>query len=938
MAGKTKTNKAGKQALQRQLHANRASQGWEVVQVLVPPTLSEIMEQQRGDLPRSQWLAMTAARSVGLALTPDQLERKRGRPATSTKPKPIPYIPFDPSRPVVLSEIGWGMREEGVLGDGVMAVGDIGDRTGLLWRKFGKFAGYEPYYDARNAGVWARTYWSVPSRAAERIVERARAGGAIIVPLHVRDWVGITVHMHPMRDRTDRQPVAWAPRIDIDDIERACAGDRRRLADFLVANGGPLGGLPWFRAAGGDQFFAAAISAGEFQEIREKLEARGVRVIESEPVGLSKEPVTARYDDMGLSVRVTRDRGDRRHLRLSPASNDLGRFPAEITLPAPRWRDQAIALAEMGVIIQEIDRPESRIPDVHWDTIPGWSAPAANGYLLRDYQREGVRFFLSKRMRAVCGDEMGLGKTGEAIAAATAAGYRKNLVICPKNAVGVWRRQIAEWAAPGMAPEIVVIRSSTDIPPLPTGEDRVGWVIVTYDTLTPRKETVSIPERLIEQVTTLLQEAGASHLFDEETRKITLDPADPESLQPLLAVRADLDDLPADLRRIPTALDRVLGPVSQALKAWNPHLTIVDEAHRIKNKAARRTGVVRALTSEPTRGALLLTGTPLRNKAEEALVLAEAIVPVAEMRRHLQRIGSSEVDAAKALLGAIMIRRTKDQVLKELPPKIRTRIDLDLESIAGYAEAMAAAQQAFEDALKAGQTLAQARMAAQGNWSQARKALGVAKAASGQITDLVEEVVAEKGCCLLWAHHHDVIDELARQLRDIGLRVATVDGRTSQGDRDEAERAFQTGEIDVFLGGITAAGEALTLTRADTSIFAEASVVPAEMLQAEDRGHRLGQTAAGYSVMTCLALAGAPIEVDEIAWRIVQRKVGEINAVLGEHRTLDPEAQALIDGAGDASDVLAALALATYREKGGESPAAGKTEKPKKTKGKKAKA
>ncbi|KAA0676523.1 hypothetical protein [Azospirillum brasilense] len=66
--------------------------------------------------------------------------------------------------------------------------------------------------------------------------------------------------------------------------------------------------------------------------------------------------------------------------------------------------------------------------------------------------------------------------------------------------------------------------------------------------------------------------------------------------------------------------------------------------------------------------------------------------------------------------------------------------------------------------------------------------------------------------------------------------------------------------------------------------------------------------------------------------------MGEINAVLGEDRSLDPEAQAMIDGAGDASDVLAALALATYREKGGETPTAGKSEKPKKTKGKKAEA
>jgi hypothetical protein len=50
--------------------------------------------------------------------------------------------------------------------------------------------------------------------------------------------------------------------------------------------------------------------------------------------------------------------------------------------------------------------------------VPGWNEPAANGFLLHDYQKEGALFCASRGMRALIGDEMGVGKTAQAIAAA----------------------------------------------------------------------------------------------------------------------------------------------------------------------------------------------------------------------------------------------------------------------------------------------------------------------------------------------------------------------------------------------------------------------------------------------------------------------------------------------------------------------------------------
>jgi SWI/SNF-related matrix-associated actin-dependent regulator 1 of chromatin subfamily A len=107
---------------------------------------------------------------------------------------------------------------------------------------------------------------------------------------------------------------------------------------------------------------------------------------------------------------------------------------------------------------------------------------------------------------------------------------------------------------------------------------------------------------------------------------------------------------------------------------------------------------------------------------------------------------------------------------------------------------------------------------------------------------VVEHLVAaleESPKIVVFAHHRDVIAALAAEFPG---RVVTLTGNDSPEARQAAVDRFQTDpECSLFIGSITAAGLGLTLTAAAHVVFAELDWVPANMTQAEDRTHRIGQ-------------------------------------------------------------------------------------------------
>lgn len=796
-----------------------------------------------------------------------------------------------------------------LIGNPPELLGRIGRRdnpdgtVSLRWDYMAMFGGFDPYRAAKNAkGEWrgSERGWNLKRSSADRICRLAKENGAKIVSLDVTDWSALVVQVRPLISRTDQTAVEWTLEVDLEASRASLDGDVRPLREFVQGRWVPSR-IIWAkvvrdgRACG--RLVTGPLTADVIEAIRSALAERGIVVQDGLPCGVSDRSAIATRDDIGLSVTVEVDPADRRTLVF--ASGRDGTWTGRMQIEARSWPPLRDRLQGVGLTVEERGWTPRPLPTVDWSAVEGWDCQV-NGRTLRPYQRAGVEFVLGHSLRAVIGDDMGTGKTAQAAVAVRAAGCKRVAVICPKNAVSVWRREVWAWT-PGR-PEIVVVEGATEIPAFP----EAGWVIVTFDTLTPRVEQIQLnggykPDQLNE-IRDAFIATGASEALRIEygadsqvvnSIRISLNPDQEDILDAVEA--AALPEFFRETQRLRDALTRARGTLRATLLDWDPEAVIVDEAHRIKNPKAARTCTVRALVADRDRGAVLLTGTPLRNRSEEALTLLEALIPVDEYRTVANRTGISKAELAAFLLDRYMIRRTKGEVLPELPPKIRQRVDIGLtdkaqeEYLGEYRNAMQAAQDRYFQALVETRSRAKAAEAALGMWSAARRLLGLAKVASGIVADLVAGIVEERGACIAFAHHRDVLDMLRRQIAAAGLRIVQVDGETPISDREAAERAFQAGELDVFLGGITAAGESITLTRSDTCVFGELDWVPANLLQAEDRGHRLGQTANGYHVLTCMADFDLdPLDdMDALMWSMLSRKLWEINKVLGESTTLE---------------------------------------------------
>lgn len=537
--------------------------------------------------------------------------------------------------------------------------------------------------------------------------------------------------------------------------------------------------------------------------------------------------------------------------------------------PCLRGKLQAVGLDWQG------DDPDAElVVPAAFDAsrVSGWESPAPNGYLMHAYQKEGARFCASRGMRALIGDEMGVGKTAQAIAAADAVEVPRILVICPAAARYVWEREIQGWGGRGGIQHITSQLDRLDMD--------CRWHIVTYDLLAARVETWRLNDEH--------EENAFIDAFPELAKKVQKKPGGgyPRKVtfdEVLIKAPAFAD--PKRVAAWEKMMQRLQGAVLAQFLSVGKMLVILDEAHRAKNKTAKRTKAIQRLAAGETQ-LLMLTGTPLRNNEHEAAVLLGLLDAEASLALTKER--GYTIDDVKDYLKHFMIRRTKAEVLPELPEKTRQRIDisdLDPDYMRAYRTALDCAREAYHRAIDDGASEAEACRSMQGGVERARTALGVAKVRGGEVLELVLGVVESKGCCVVFCAHHQASDDLKGQLEKEGLQVAVVDGRTPQKARADVVRDFQDGRLDVFIGGINAAGEAITLTRADTVIFVELDWVPAALQQAEDRIHRVGQRSNCQVIQLVARMAPQDDNLDEMMVDLIGAKLARIGTVLGEDTT-----------------------------------------------------
>jgi len=276
-------------------------------------------------------------------------------------------------------------------------------------------------------------------------------------------------------------------------------------------------------------------------------------------------------------------------------------------------------------------------------------------------------------------------------------------------------------------------------------------------------------------------------------------------------------------------------------RIWD--MVIMDEVHKIKNPKAKRTVVA---VSIKARRKVLLTGTPITNRPIELQPIAGYLdydsfgnffnfarkYAVAYKGKFgWDYSGSSNLDELqRRLRQSFMIRRKKDEVLKDLPAKRRQVIVLPSK---GYTKELTKEFDALADAVEetSFEEVTFEKM------SGVRHEMALAK-----VDDVIEHLVDLDHQVVVMAHHKDVVQGIQDGLEAAGKTVVTLTGDCNQAHRQNSVDTFQAGKADVFIGTIGAAGVGITLTKASHVVFAELDWVPGNMSQAEDRCHRIGQT------------------------------------------------------------------------------------------------
>ncbi|KFP86529.1 DNA annealing helicase and endonuclease ZRANB3, partial [Acanthisitta chloris] len=402
---------------------------------------------------------------------------------------------------------------------------------------------------------------------------------------------------------------------------------------------------------------------------------------------------------------------------------------------------------------------------------------------LLPFQEKGIIYALQRSGRCMIADEMGLGKTIQAIAISY---YYKNewplLIVVPSSLRYPWVDEMEKWI-PELSPDdISIIQNKTDIGGISTSKVTIlGYGLLTSD---------------------------AQTLVDTLYRQ-------------------------------------------------NFKVVVIDESHYMKSRNGSK--ILLPIVQKALR-AVLLTGTPALGRPEELFMQIEALYPRrfgtwseyakkycnARVRFFGKRArwdcrGASNLEELHQLLSEIMIRRLKNDVLTQLPPKVRQRIPFDLPQAAAknlnatFAEWEKLMRNLNSDATESHFSQVMSLV------TRMYKETAIAKA--GAVKDYIKMMLEnDKLKFLVFAHHLSMLQACTEAVIENKVRYIRIDGSVPSAERIHLVNQFQKDpETRVAILSIQAAGQGLTFTAATHVVFAELYWDPGHIKQAEDRAHRIGQ-------------------------------------------------------------------------------------------------
>ncbi|MEO5357344.1 MAG: DEAD/DEAH box helicase [Nitrospirae bacterium YQR-1] len=282
------------------------------------------------------------------------------------------------------------------------------------------------------------------------------------------------------------------------------------------------------------------------------------------------------------------------------------------------------------------------------------------------------------------------------------------------------------------------------------------------------------------------------------------------------------------------------------------NLIVFDEAQMIKNIYADTTNAVRKLNGHFKLG---LTGTPLENHLGEYYSIMDLLLPglLGQYRQYKNALAGDAVESLIYATRPFVLRRTKDKILKELPPKIESDVYLTLTESqkALYNKTVENVKKTIREAYE-NRPEAQAKIIALTALLRLRQVclssrllLPEQKEKSPKIEFLANktiELMEEGHSCLVFSQFTAFLDLIEARLREIDCKIFRLDGDTSVVKRKKIVEDFQSSEApSIFLLSLKAGGQGLNLTRATYVFHMDPWWNPAVENQASDRAHRIGQ-------------------------------------------------------------------------------------------------
>lgn len=280
-------------------------------------------------------------------------------------------------------------------------------------------------------------------------------------------------------------------------------------------------------------------------------------------------------------------------------------------------------------------------------------------------------------------------------------------------------------------------------------------------------------------------------------------------------------------------------------------VVLFDEAQALKNDKSHRSQAARRLNRRFT---LCLTGTPLENHLGEFHSIMDIALPGLMGTR--KQFDQAIKDGDGSLLRRarpFMLRRTKDAILTELPPKVESDIYLEMDENQReiYTRIIGELREEVLSAYQK-QSRSQAGICALAALTRLRQ-LCISPALLGHkiphhapkiqyLADTLTEIIAEGQSVLVFSQFVKSLDLIEAPLRNVDIEPLRLDGSSSQKARRSAIDTFQNSDkSQIFLISLKAGGVGLNLTRASHVIHVDPWWNPSVENQASDRAHRIGQ-------------------------------------------------------------------------------------------------